>query len=194
MDRDEVMSNPIKLNLGCGKNALNGYINVDKYGQPDLRHDLERFPWPWPDSSVSEILLNHALEHLGQDTQTFLRIIQELYRICRNQALLHIAVPHPRHDDFINDPTHVRIITPDTIHLFSKKKNGEWIEGGFANSPLAIYLNVDFELKHVERVLDPVWGEKLRNGELDEGQLLQLSRQYNNVIKEYRMIVQAIKN
>ena len=187
------MDNLVKLNLGCGQHALEGYINVDKYGQPDLRHDLESFPWPWPDASVSEILLNHTLEHLGQDTPTFLKIFQELYRICRGGALIHIAVPHPRHDDFINDPTHVRIITPDTIHLFSKKKNREWIDAGFANSPLAIYLDVDFELKHVNRVLDPIWGEKLNSGELNESQFTLLSKQYNNVIKEYRMIVQVIK-
>lgn len=187
------MGNPIKLNLGSGKNPQMGYINVDKYGEPDLRHDLESFPWPWQDSSVSEVVLNHTLEHLGQATHAFLKIIQELYRICRDQALIHIAVPHPRHDDFISDPTHVRVITPDTIHLFSKKKNREWIEGGFANSPLGIYLDVDFELKHVTQVMDPEWSDKLKRKEIDEARLLHLSKRYNNVIKEYRMIVQVIK-
>jgi hypothetical protein len=187
------MQNPIKLNLGCGKNPQAGYINVDKFGQPDLRHDLERCPWPWKDSSVIEVLLNHTLEHLGQAAATFLAIMQELYRICRNRALIHIAVPHPRHDDFINDPTHVRIITPDTIHLFSKKKNREWIAAGLANSPLGIYLDVDFELQQVNRVLDPAWAEELTSRPLDEARLLQLSRRYNNVIKEYRMVVQVVK-
>jgi hypothetical protein len=35
----------IKLNLGCGKNPMPGYVNVDKFGTPDVRHDLETFPW-----------------------------------------------------------------------------------------------------------------------------------------------------
>jgi hypothetical protein len=188
------MEEPIKLNLGSGKNPQMGYVNVDKYGEPDLRHDLERFPWPWHNSSVSEILLNHTLEHLGRAADTFLRIMQEIYRICLDRALIHIAVPHPRHDDFINDPTHVRIITPDTIHLFSKQKNREWIEQGFANSPLGIYLDVDFELKHVTHVMDPEWSDKLKRKEIDQARLLHLSRRYNNVIKEYRMIVQVIKS
>lgn len=187
------MGNPIKLNLGSGKNPQMGYINVDKYGEPDLRHDLESFPWPWQNSSVSEVVLNHTLEHLGQATHTFIKIIQELYRICQDRALIHIAVPHPRHDDFISDPTHVRVITPDTIHLFSKKKNREWIAGGFANSPLGIYLDVDFELKHITQVMDPEWSDKLKRKEIDEARLLHLSKRYNNVIKEYRMIVQVIK-
>lgn len=187
------MEEQIKLNLGSGKNPQSGYINVDKFGQPDLILDLELFPWPWEDSSVSEVLLNHTLEHLGQNTDTFLRIVKELYRICKSQTLIHIAVPHPRHDDFINDPTHVRIITPDTIDLFSQKKNREWIEEGYANTPLGLYLDVDFELQRVNRVLDPAWGDKLDRREISEAQLNEDSKRYNNVIKEYRMIVKVIK-
>ena len=60
------MDSLLKLNLGCGQHHREGYINVDKYGSPDILHDLETFPWPWRDNSVKEILLYHVLEHLGQ--------------------------------------------------------------------------------------------------------------------------------
>jgi len=187
------MQEDIKLNLGCGKNHMEGYLNVDKYGEPDIRLDLESFPWPWEDSSVSEIVLNHVLEHLGQDTETYFSLIKEIYRVSRHQAIVHIAVPHPRHDDFINDPTHVRKITPESIRLFSKKNNEQWIKEGLANSPLGIYLDVDLELEHLTLAPDPVWETLVRENKLSRQEFLQASRKYNNVIKEIRMVVRVIK-
>jgi predicted SAM-dependent methyltransferase len=187
------MNKEIKLNLGCGKNKLDDWTNVDKYGEPDLQCDLEVFPWPWEDSSVSEITLNHVLEHLGQMSDVYLGIIKELYRICKNGAVVHIASPHPRHDDFISDPTHVRIVTPESFSLFSKKNNHRWIKDKFSNSPLGIYLDVDFEIVKLTQTLDPVWYEKYRKKEISGPELELAAKKYNNVIKEFRMDIKTIK-
>ena len=103
----------MKLNLGCGNKIMEGYVNVDKFNlyDIDIKHDLERFPYPFESETVEEIILSHVLEHIGQDPDVFIKILKELYRICKNQALINIAVPHPRHEAFISDPTHVRPIT-----------------------------------------------------------------------------------
>jgi hypothetical protein len=51
--------------------------------------------------------------------------MREIYRVCRHDAVVHVVVPHPRHDDFINDPTHVRPITPEVLSLFDRSTNLE---------------------------------------------------------------------
>ena len=74
----------MKLNLGCGKNYIDGWVNVDFYDDSycDELHNLEEFPWPWLDNSISEIQIFHTLEHLGADRRVYIQILQELYRIC----------------------------------------------------------------------------------------------------------------
>jgi hypothetical protein len=186
----------MKLNLGCGYNRRDGYINVDHQAacKPDQVVDLERIPWPYADNSVNLIMMNHVLEHLGADRDTFLGIMKELYRVCEPDATIHINVPHPRHDNFIGDPTHVRIVTPQVLQLFSKRLNREWVALGAANSPLALYLDVDFELVSNKLVLDDAWQAKLSvNGVADVARMNEAAAKYNNVATEYRMVIRAVK-
>ncbi|MBF0620859.1 MAG: methyltransferase domain-containing protein [Magnetococcales bacterium] len=183
----------MKLNLGCGSRTLDGYLNVDKYGEPDLILDLEHLPWPWPDNSVESIFLSHVLEHLGADTDTYLNIFKEMYRVCQPNALIHIIVPHPRHDDFLNDPTHVRAVTPNGLALFSQKKNRQWQQMGAANTPLGQIIEVDFDLIETTMNLDPAWQKKLAEGQVTEEEIYHAERQYNNVVQSTQTILKAIK-
>jgi len=187
------MKEQIKLNLGCGQNLLPDYVNVDKFGEPNIRHDLEKFPWPWHDNSVKEIVLNHCLEHLGATTSVYLKIFQEMYRICISGARIHIVVPHPRHDDFVSDPTHVRIVTPNGLRLFSKKLNRKKARKECSNSPLGIFLDVDFELVAYKFTLDADWQKKVDEGLCSESDLFQAIKKYNNVVKEIQMALRVVK-
>ncbi len=183
----------LRLNLGCGAKRLDGYINVDKFGDPDLCFDLETFPYPWNDNSVAEIEMHHVLEHLGQKTETYLKIIQELYRICQPGAKIHISVPHHRSDRFFHDPTHVRPITAVGLSMFSKQRNREWQEAGKAFTLLALYLNVDFELTKVVYTPSEVWLDRYPDSATDTELLLRESEIYSNLIKEVKMILVAVK-
>lgn len=183
----------LRLNLGCGEKHLEGWINVDKFGNPDLRHDLETFPWPWEDSSVSEIRLVHVLEHLGRETEVYLEIIKELYRICKNGAKIKIVVPHHRHDFFFDDPTHVRVITPLGLMLFSQKLNQQWIAAGASNSPLGLYLGVDFQLLETKYTPSSYWFGIHPESEVDINLLLSESTYYNNLIEQVEMVLEVIK-
>jgi SAM-dependent methyltransferase len=185
----------MRLNLGCGNKHMDGWVNVDKFATPavDQVLDLEKFPWPWPDDSVDEVLLFHVLEHLGAQTDTYLGIFKELYRVCRDGATILIAVPHPRHDSFISDPTHVRPITPEGINLFSQAANREWIAAKAANTPLGIYIGVDFLIESVNWKVEPAWKDRFDRKEITERELEHAVRTYNNVVKAIEMILRPIK-
>lgn len=185
----------MKLNLGCGFNKKNGYVNVDKFDacQPDVTADLEATPWPFATNVADEVIFNHSLEHMGEDTDTFLEIIKELYRICKPGATVQINVPHPRHDNYIGDPTHVRIITPQLLSLFSKKLNYHWQKVGAANSPFAIYLDVDFEIRHTVQVVEQKYLALLEDKSISEAELTAIINERNNVVSEYKITLEAIK-
>ena len=185
----------MKLNLGCGHDHKEGYVNVDvsDLGKPDQVVNLEALPWPWDDDSVDEILIKHTLEHLGQSTKLYLDIICEFWRICRDGALITIIVPHHRHDHYLNDPTHVRAITPGGLELFSQKKNLEWIEKGMGNSPLGLSLGIDLEMVSATFVPDQPWRGRLERGEMDNQQFAEAARNLNNVVVETQVVLKAIK-
>jgi hypothetical protein len=185
----------MRLNLGCGSKRMDGWINVDKFetSATDQVFDLEVFPWPWPDDCVDEVLLAHVLEHLGAQTAVYLGVIKELYRVCRDGAKIQIIVPHPRHDNFISDPTHVRPIVPESIRLFSQAVNREWIAMGAANTPLGIYLGVDFAIQHVTFGLSPVWKDRLDRKEVNVSDLQYAMATYNNVVKQIEITISAVK-
>jgi cyclopropane fatty-acyl-phospholipid synthase-like methyltransferase len=190
----------MKLNLGAGNKKVDGFISVDKYPSitTDLVFDLESTPWPWEDNSVDQVLLIHALEHMGKNTDDYLSIICELYRVCRDGAEILIHVPHPRHDNFLGDPTHVRAITPQQLTLFDRELNDAWVAGGTSSAtPLAHYLNVDFKITNLTTILDPVYHFRYTAGEITLDQINEKARELNNIIGEYHitwMVRKTIKH
>ena len=178
----------MRLNLGSGHHPLAGYLNVDRTGEPDLRWDLEHVPWPWPTSSVDEVVLCHVLEHLGATPDAYFAVIRELYRVCAGGATVAITVPHPRHDDFLADPTHVRAITPAGLQLLSQAANRAWLAAGDRRTPLGLDLGVDFELVSTHYAIDELWSK------LAPDDIADAVRRYNNVVKEIRMTLRVIKS
>jgi hypothetical protein len=185
----------MKLNLGCGQNKLDGYVNIDRYVtfSPDLLWDLEQTPYPFDANSVTEIAARHVLEHLGQNTDVFLRIIKELHRILVPGGAIEIKAPHFRGDGYWGDPTHVRPITPTIMGLFSKKNCRMFAERGWPNTPLADYLDIDLEVENVSFALMPYWAQRLQRDEISRADLDQVINTQWNVVDEITMTVRKVQ-
>lgn len=111
----------MKVNLGCGNDYLEGYVNLDMGNcRSDIKHDLSIFPWPFNSSSVSEVVLKHIFEHFNPSN--FITIVRELYRICDNGAIIHIICPYAGSDNYWTDPTHKMPVTSRTFDFFDKSK------------------------------------------------------------------------
>jgi hypothetical protein len=163
---------------------MEGYINIDsdKNCHPDLLLDLENSKYPFEENSIDEIYLDHVLEHLGETTSKYFNIWKEFYRICKNGATITIVVPHPRHDNFLHDPTHVRIVTPEGLHLFDQEFNRNDIGG--KSSKLGVRLGIDFHIVDYKYIQCPYYAK----GNPEEN-----SRYFNNVAHETRIVLKCRK-
>lgn len=96
----------LRLNLGCGRSPLPGWVNVDSSALPgvDVVANLEKASLPFADDSVAEINASHVLEHI----ESSLGLMQELHRVAKPGALATFRVPYGSSDDADEDPTHVR--------------------------------------------------------------------------------------
>lgn len=87
----------MKLNLGCGTDIRDGYVNVDfrQTHSSVVQVDLSQFPWPFEDGSADEILMLDFLEHFPY-SQTKL-ILLECYRILKTDGTVVAQVPDGNH-------------------------------------------------------------------------------------------------
>ena len=94
---------PRRLNVGCGVDIRSGWLNFDSvdYGGNNLG-DLNRYPWPFPDSHFDEILCSHILEHLPN----FNAVVTELWRVARPGALIDVRVPFFLSTKYYSEPDH----------------------------------------------------------------------------------------
>jgi hypothetical protein len=143
--------------------------------------------WPWDVSTVDEVIFHHSLEHMGEQVDAFFHILKEVYRICKNGAQLLITVPHPRHDDFLNDPTHVRHITAQQMALYNQAENRVWINDGSPNTPLGLQLGIDFVMENSTMMVEPKYNGYPNNT------LERMIEINNNMIKQISMRLKVRK-
>lgn len=83
----------IKLNLGCGRDIREGWVNIDQFeGEGvDMVYDLNKLPYPFKNNSVDKIYIRLLLEHLDVRYYDF---FIEVLRILKPKGRIELVCPH----------------------------------------------------------------------------------------------------
>jgi len=112
----------VKINLGCGRRYLEGYLNCDVSPRvkADKHFDANSFPYPLESGIADEILMDNVLEHLDDIP----RVMDELHRILKSGGILRVLVPYGKSDWALQDPTHKHFFTERTLEYFCEGFGG----------------------------------------------------------------------
>jgi SAM-dependent methyltransferase len=172
----------MRLDLGCGPVAAEGYEGVDLEPGPGVMHivDLQSFPWPFDDDTVEAARSSQLVEHLP-DLVGFMR---ELHRVCKPGALVEISHPYQFNVRAWQDPTHVRCINEVSWFYFDK----EW-RGGPLNT-WGGYGDTDFKLLELDAIPMPDW-QQVADDSPEEFE--KASKNLINVVADLRVVLECRK-
>jgi len=136
----------VKLNIGCGKEVLNGWVNADKYPVDSKVIEADLMCLPFSDDSFEEIMAKHVIEHVEDPVRAF----NELWRVAKPDAKVTIVTPRWTSRQSWTDPTHKWHFDLDTIDFFTR----EGFSGVRAPNAKAIF---EIIIKEITNANDIVW-------------------------------------
>jgi len=79
------------MDLGYSKRKQKGAMGIDisKYTDADVVHDLNVFPYTFTDNEFDYIGADNVIEHIN----SAVKVLEELDRISKNGATIKIIVP-----------------------------------------------------------------------------------------------------
>ena len=113
-------SQPVVLDIGCGKNKRPGAIGIDRIDLPgvDIVADIEDGLKYLPDKFADEIYALQCLEHL----ENFESVLGEIVRVLKKDGRATVEVPHFSNPYFYSDPTHRRFFGLYSFYYFVENK------------------------------------------------------------------------
>lgn len=81
-----------RVNIGCGKNPIQGWINLDVVSYPDVYFWDCRLGLPFSDAAVAAIYSEHFFEHLDAKTEAR-ALLRECLRCLQPQGVMRLVVP-----------------------------------------------------------------------------------------------------
>ena len=140
----------MKLNIGAGNKKVEGFKSIDirKETEPDYVVDLEKDNClhEISDNSVDEIIMSHIFEHI----KNVQGLMKEIYRVCENGAKVVVISPYWSHRTAVEDPTHVRFMTENSMMYFNKdtvSSDGHHFVKGYDFKVTSIILHPDKRFK-----------------------------------------------
>ena len=128
----------LSLDLGSGPNPRNPFkadkvfgLDVDAFNDAVQKCDIGMEPLPFADSSMDFVTAFDLIEHIprtgGQkpNSNPFIYLMNEVWRVLKPQGHFYAQTPAYPFPTAFSDPTHVNVITPDTVLYFATAKHGD---------------------------------------------------------------------
>lgn len=185
---------PVRVDLGCGLSKRDGFVGIDRFPMPkvDIVCDIDQ-GLPLADDSVDYLVASHSLEHF----ESLPSVMSEIYRICKDRALVTIIAPYndtrlnqanPYHLQRINEHTPRFLTSADTASVpqaeysfpfaeawgLGTSDNGDWTE--------------DFRLLHMEFFYMPAYRG------LDDGTKRDLRKAMSDICDQVAMQLLVVKS
>jgi acetyltransferase-like isoleucine patch superfamily enzyme/SAM-dependent methyltransferase len=115
-DEQTPPGNLVRVDLGCGARKAPGFIGVDIFPAPgvDIVADLST-AFPFEDNSVDELRAYDFIEHVPDR----LRTMNEIWRVCKDGALVDLFVPSTDGRGAFQDPTHFSFWNVNSFQYFT---------------------------------------------------------------------------
>lgn len=111
-----------KINLGCGYNHIEGYINIDNREEtkPDMVADILE-GLPFDDNSVDEVRAHDFLEHIPIGTA--ISVITEIWRVLKPGGIFDSLTPSTDGRGAFQDPNHLSFWNRNSWLYYSNKEH-----------------------------------------------------------------------
>jgi Methyltransferase domain len=114
--RTSAPDQPLWIDLGCGTVKEPGFLGIDRWPMPgvDIVCDLDQ-GIPVASGSADYVLASHSLEHL----RDLPAAISEIYRVCKDRALVTIIAPYDSTRLNRANPYHFQVWNEHTARFFT---------------------------------------------------------------------------
>lgn len=105
-----------KLNFGCGDDIKEGFDNVDiqKNQKIQKSFDFNKFPYPIEENTYDYVWSRSVLEHLQEPDKA----LNELWRVCKDKAVIEIIVPYYNNKSAVSDMQHKHFFSDSSFIIF----------------------------------------------------------------------------